>query len=105
MKSQVKLLFGLSLLALSLALAASASEAAAMQQPALVLDKTSIDYGEIFRGEEIIPVFRVRNAGEEPLQISETPLLPSKQRVAAHFREPGRALLPVAASLFAPPPT
>lgn len=109
MKSQLKLLSGLSLLALSIALAASASKAAsfaaATQQPSVALDKTSIDYGEIFKGEELMAVFRVRNTGQEPLQLSETPVLPTKQTVGAYFREPGRRLTPVAASLLTPPPT
>jgi len=102
----------LNLLALSIVLAAlvaSASKAdslaVSLQQPALLLDKTFIDYGDVFKGEELMSVFRVRNTGQEPLQISETPLLPTKQTVAASFQGPRRALLPVAASLLTPTPT
>ena len=102
----------LSMLALSIALAASAASASkaasfkvAGQQPEVVLDKTSVDYGEIFRGEELLTLFRVRNAGQQILQISETPLLPSKQTISAYFRESRRALVPVSASLLIPSPT
>ncbi len=102
----------LSILALAIALvasAASASKAASFkiagQQPEVVLDKTSVDYGEIFRGEELLTLFRVSNAGQQILQISETPLLPSKQTVSAYFRESRRALVPVSASLLIPSPT
>lgn len=102
----------LSILALSIALIASAASLskaasfrAASQQPELVLDKTSVDYGEIFRGEELLTVFRVRNAGQQLLQISETPLLPSKQMVSLSSLEPARALVPVSASLLIPSPT
>lgn len=102
----------LSMLALSIALvvsAASPSKAAsfktASQQPELALDKTSVDYGEIFAGEELLTSFRVSNAGQQILQISETPLLPSKQTVSAYFRESTRVLVPVTASLLIPSPT
>ncbi|HYP26004.1 MAG TPA: hypothetical protein VE262_04730 [Blastocatellia bacterium] len=90
-------------LAVLLAPAPPAASGAATQQPEVVLDKTSIDYGEIFQGEELLTLFRVRNAGQELLQLSETPLLPSKQ--AASFRESRLGPLPVSASLLIPSPT
>ena len=97
-------------------LAAPASAAApriARQQPEVSLDKTSIDYGEIFQGEELLTLFRVRNTGQDLLQISETPLLPSKQTAAlreaslqeASLQESRRGILPVSASLLIPSPT
>jgi len=81
----------------------SAAPKIAGQQPEVALDKTSIDYGEIFQGEELLTLFRVRNAGQELLQISETPLLPSKQ--TASFQGSRRRPLPVSASLLIPSPT
>jgi hypothetical protein len=43
--------------------------------PRLVIDSTKKDFGEVYAGEELEHVFTVRNEGDAPLELSQTPLL------------------------------
>lgn len=52
----------------------SPSQAALPQRveaPAVVMDTTRRDFGDVFAGEELEQIFLVRNAGTKPLELSQ----------------------------------
>ena len=66
--------------------------------PALVLDKTRHDFGEVFAGEDLTHAFWVRNVGTSPLEMSDRPLLTTQPKKASmQERFDAMAAKPVAA--------
>jgi hypothetical protein len=82
-------LAGTTVLALALIPGHSVSAAAqrAAGAPQLVLDSIRHDFGEVFAGEDLSHVFQVRNIGNVPLELSETPQLGTRPSKVV-FRQP-----------------
>ena len=55
--------------------------------PQLVVDNIRHEFGEVFAGEDLMHVFRVRNIGTAPLELSETPVLGNRPAKVS-FRQP-----------------
>ena len=56
------------------------------EMPALEVDSTQYNLGDIFVGEEISHIFSIRNTGTAPLKLSDTPFLSGKLERAASWR-------------------
>src|SRR5262245_34400668 len=51
-----------------------AAQGAKPSTPQLVVNQNSYNFGEVFTGEEPAHTFQIRNAGNAPLNLSETPI-------------------------------
>lgn len=78
-------------------LAYSQATQPAADAPRLVIERTRHNFGDVFTGEILSIVFRVRNLGTRQLELSEHPIL-TPRRVSA----PASELAPTKAVLISP---
>ena len=59
------------LLSFAFSLASSAASLPYQDAPAVVMDTTTRNFGDVFAGEELEQIFLVRNAGTKPLELAQ----------------------------------
>jgi hypothetical protein len=64
-----KLFIGISIFVLCLSISFSFSWAEEAKGPKMILEKKSFDFKEVDEGEKLKHTFKVRNVGDQPLEI------------------------------------